>query len=215
MADIIHIRAHFFRPYVNNINPKKKIMNINILIKIAQKLDQQKKYKQADKITTAMMQKRSMIFLLKAMEDAFTFNALVKAINNFYDKRDLDYIINEIGLRTSNEKALTDFQTSDILWQRALDDLENLYKPTKPLNEKVSISGTYPNGQPIKIDGESLNYYELKEKLLALCTEIENFQSSIFEAHQEMKKPLRDLEEHLTQSTIRNMENSNDPIPEE
>ena len=109
-------------------------MNINILIKIAQKLDQQKKYKQADKITTAMMQKRSMIFLLKAMEDAFTFNALVKAINNFYDKRDLDYIINEIGLRTSNEKALTDFQTSDILWQRALDDLENLYKPTKPLN---------------------------------------------------------------------------------
>jgi len=190
-------------------------MNLKTIIKIAQKLDQQKNYKLADKITKAMMQKNSMIFLLKAMEDAFTFNALVKAINNFYDKRDFDYIVNEIGLRTSNEKALTEFQTSDILWQRALDDLENLYKPAKSLDEKVTITGTYPTGQPIKIDGESLNYYEIKEKLLALCTEIENFQSSIFETHQEMKKPLRDLEEHLTQSTIRNMEKSGDPIPEE
>jgi len=190
-------------------------MNLKTIIKIAQKLDQQKNYRLADKITTAMMQKKSMIFLFKAMEDAFTFNALVKAINNFYDKRDFDYIINEIGLRTSNEKALTDFQTSDILWQRALDDLENLYKPVKSLDEKVTITGSYPTGQPIKMDGESLNYYEIKEKLLALCAEIEKFHSSIFETHQQMKKPLRDLEEHLTQSTVENMEKSGDPIPEE
>ena len=190
-------------------------MNIQKLVKIAQKLDQQKKYKLVDKITTAMMQKESMIFLLKAMEDAFTFNALVKAINNFYDQRDLDYIINEIGLRIYNGKALTDFHPSYILWERALSDLENLYKPTKPLNEKIAISGTYPNGHPVKMDGESLNYYEIKEKLLALCTEIQNFQSSMFEAQQQMKKPLRDLEEQLTRSTIKKMENSNDPIPEE
>jgi len=189
-------------------------MNINILVKIAQTLDQQKKYKLVDKITTAMMQKESMIFLLKVIEDAFNFNALVKALNNFYDQRDLNYLISENGLRTY-KKLPTDYQTSEVLWNHTLEDLENLYKPIKSLNEKVTISGTYLNNAPIKMDGESLNYYEIKEKLLALCTEIENFHSSLFEAHQKMKKPLSDLEEQLTRNTIEEMENSNDPIPEE
>jgi hypothetical protein len=197
------------------LHNKETNMNINILVKMAQTLDQQKKYKLVDKITTAMMQKESMIFLLKAIEDAGNFNALVKALNNFYDKRDLDYLISENGLRTSNEKSLTDYQTSEVLWNLTLEDLENLYKPIKSLYEKVTISGTYPNNAPIKMNSESLNYYEIKEKLISLCGEIENFHSKIFDAHKDIQKPLKDLENNLTEKTIRDMKESNDPIPEE
>ena len=163
-------------------------MNIQKLVKIAQKLDQQKKYKLVDKITTAMMKKESMIFLLKAIEDANKFNSLVNAINDFYNKRDFDYIINKNSLKTQNPQSLTPYQTSEDLWKNALEDLENLNNPIKPLNETVTVNG------------ESLNFYEIKEKLFALCEEIEKFYSQIFDARKEMQKPLNDMESLLKEN---------------
>ena len=61
-------------------------MNIQKLVKMAQDFDKQNNFRIADKITTAMMKKESMIFLLKAIEDANKFNSLVNAINDFYNK---------------------------------------------------------------------------------------------------------------------------------
>ena len=178
-------------------------MNIQKLVKIAQDFDRQNNFKMADKITTAMMKKESMFFLIKALQDAEKFNSLVNALNDFYNKRDFDYIINENSLRTQNPQSLTPYQTSEILWKYALEDLENSYKPIKPLDETVTVNG------------ESLNFYDIKEKLIALCEEIEKFHSVIFDTHQKMKKPLSDLESLLTEKTIRDMNESNDPIPEE
>ena len=163
-------------------------MNIQKLVKMAQDFDKQNNFRIADKITTAMMKKESMIFLLKAIEDANKFNYLVNAINDFYNKRDFDYIINKNSLKTQNPQSLTPYQTSEDLWKNALEDLENLNNPIKPLNETVTVNG------------ESLNFYEIKEKLFALCEEIEKFYSQIFHARKEMQKPLNDMESLLKEN---------------
>jgi hypothetical protein len=42
--------------------------------------------KLADKITTALMKKQSMLFLLQAIEDGSTLNALVNALYEFFEK---------------------------------------------------------------------------------------------------------------------------------
>ncbi len=188
---------------------------INKLIKIAKIADQNKNYKLADKITTALMKKQSMFFLLQAIEDGSTLNALVNALYEFYERRDLDYIINENDLRVQDQKAISNYYTSDIQWQNALDDLEHYYKPKKSLDDQVEIKGTLPDDRPIKINGQNANYYELKEMIIALCNRIENTRSNLFETNQKLKGISNEFQSMMTPGTIKEMEKSGEPIPEE
>ena len=219
MADIIHIRAHFFRPYVNNINPKKKLMNINILIKIAQKLDQQKKYKQADKITTAMMKKESMLPLLLAMISTMEQDVLINNLRKYWDDRDLSSGFDKFSLKGKNNMGLVQWENSEFLWRDFFQNLEETSKPIKNLKEPISISmiSSFENLDKLNIPilGQSFTYYELKDEIIYRAAQRSNMAIKMYDNLQGIKKPLRNLEGLLADRDRQNMENSGDPIPEE
>lgn len=186
-------------------------MDLKSIVRMAKDLDRKGFFKQADRITTAFMKKEA-IFYLQALMDTTTLNALVNAIYNFYNKRDVDAVIDENGLKNSDESAFMKYDTSDIRWQHVFEDLSSYYKPMKSLDEKVVIKATLPNDNPIPIDGKAVNFQELKNEIMALCGQIEKTRSKLPELKKQLQNTSDELSSLQTKQTIRDMEKSQEPI---
>ena len=96
-------------------------MDLKSIVDITKGLDKKGFYRQADRITIAFMKKEA-IFYLQALTDTETLSALVNALSNFYSKKDVDAVIDEKGLKNSDQSAFMKYDTSDIKWQQAFDD---------------------------------------------------------------------------------------------
>ena len=193
-------------------------MNINILIKIAQKLDQQKKYKQADKITTAMMKKESMLPLLLAMISAIEQDVLINNLSKYWDDQDLSSGFDKFSLKGKNSMGFQ-WDNSEFLWRDFFQNLEETSKPIKNLKEPISISmiGSFENADKLNIPilGQSFTYYELKDEIISRAAQRSNTAIKMHDNLQGIKKPLRNLEGLLADRDRQKMEESGDPIPEE
>ncbi len=186
-------------------------MDLKSIVDITKGLDKKGFYRQADRITTAFMKKEA-IFYLQALTDTETLSALVNALSNFYSKKDVDAVIDEKGLKNSDQSAFMKYDTSDIKWQQAFDDLEQYYKPIKSLDEKVLIKATLPNDNPIPIDGKTLNYQELKNEIITLCGQIEKLRSGLPELKKQLQNTSDELSRLQSNPTMRDMEKSEEPM---
>jgi len=194
-------------------------MDINNLIKIARTLDQKGMYREADKITKAMMKKESMLPLLLAMISTMEQDVLINNLRKYWDDQDLSSGFDKFSLKGKNNMGFVQWDNSEFLWRDFFQNLEETSKPIKNLKEPISISmiSSFENLDKLNIPilGQSFTYYELKDEIIYRAAQRSNMAIKVHDSLQGIKKPLRDLEEHLTQSTVENMEKSGDPIPEE
>ena len=183
------------------------------LNKIANSLDNKKFHKEAN-IVTNVMKRYSSFILLKAIEDTTNFNALCQALYSYFDKRDLDNILDDHSLRIQQTNNPFNFVPSDIRWNHAFEDFTYI-NPTKPLNETVNIQSYFLNGSPTSLNGQTFTFSELKDEILAKAKEFEKMSEVIYNT----RKQKQELIEHLDRSDIERskkiINESNEAVPEE
>lgn len=193
-------------------------MNINNLIKIARTLDHKGMYREADKITTAMMKKESMLPLLLAMISAIEQDVLINNLSKYWDDQDLSSGFDKFSLKGKNSMGFQ-WDNSEFLWRDFFQNLEETSKPIKNLKEPISISmiGSFENADKLNIPilGQSFTYYELKDEIISRAAQRSNTAIKMHDNLQGIKKPLRNLEGLLADRDRQKMEESGDPIPEE
>jgi len=194
-------------------------MDINNLIKIARTLDHKGMYREADKITTAMMKKESMLPLLLAMISTMEQDVLINNLRKYWDDQDLSSGYDNFSLKGKNNMGFVQWDNSEFLWRDFFQNLEETSKPIKNLKEPISISmiSSFENLDTLNIPilGQSFTYYELKDEIIYRAAQRSNMAIKVHDSLQGIKKPLRNLEGLLADRDRQNMENSGDPIPEE
>ena len=194
-------------------------MDINNLIKIARTLDHKGMYREADKITTAMMKKESMLPLLLAMISNIEQDVLINNLRKYWDDQDLSSGYDNFSLKGKNNMGFVQWDNSEFLWRDFFQNLEETSKPIKNLKEPISISmiSSFENLDTLNIPilGQSFTYYELKDEIIYRAAQRSNMAIKVHDSLQGIKKPLRNLEGLLADRDRQNMENSGDPIPEE
>jgi hypothetical protein len=200
------------------LHNKETNMNINNLIKIARTLDHKGMYREADKITTAMMKKESMLPLLLAMISAIEQDVLINNLSKYWDDQDLSSGFDKFSLKGKNSMGFQ-WDNSEFLWRDFFQNLEETSKPIKNLKEPISISmiGSFENADKLNIPilGQSFTYYELKDEIISRAAQRSNTAIKMHDNLQGIKKPLRNLEGLLADRDRQKMEESGDPIPEE
>lgn len=183
------------------------------LNKIANLLDNKKFYKEAN-IVTNVMKRYSSFMILKFFEDAGDFNGLCQALYNYYDKKDLDDILDNHSLRIEEPNNPYSFVPSEIRWNLAFQDLENI-TTIKSLNDTINIRSQFPDGLPTALNGQTFTFSELKDEIITKAKQIEH----ISEKAHETKKQTQELIRHLDNSDIerskRLINESNEAVPEE
>ncbi len=194
-------------------------MDINNLIKIARTLDHKGMYREADKITTAMMKKESMLPLLLAMISNIEQDVLINNLRKYWDDRDLSSGFDNFSLKGKNNMGFVQWDNSEFLWRDFFQNLEETSKPIKNLKEPISISmiSSFENIDKLNIPilGQSFTYYELKDEIIYRAAQRSNMAIKVHDSLQGIKKPLRNLEGLLADRDRQKMEESGDPIPEE
>lgn len=194
-------------------------MDINNLIKIARILDHKGMYREADKITTAMMKKESMLPLLLAMISTIEQHVLINNLSKYWDDQDLSSGFDKFSLKGKNSMGFVQWDNSEFLWRDFFQNLEETSKPIKNLKEPISISmiDSFENSDNLNVPiiGQSFTYYELKDEIMYRAAQRSNMAIKMHDNLQGIKKPLRNLEGLLADRYRENMENSGDPIPEE
>lgn len=194
-------------------------MDINNLIKIARTLDHKGMYREADKITTAMMKKESMLPLLLAMISNIEQDVLINNLRKYWDDRDLSSGFDNFSLKGKNNMGFVQWDNSEFLWRDFFQNLEETSKPIKNLKEPISISmiSSFENLDKLNIPilGQSFTYYELKDEIIYRAAQRSNMAIKVHDSLQGIKKPLRNLEGLLADRDRQKMEESGDPIPEE
>ena len=195
----------------------------NAFLKIANNYDRKRQFKKADKITNSFIKTASPIFFI-AFIQAIEFNTLVSNLYQFFNARDLTQYFEKHNLKV-NESHILHYNTMTSSWNEFFEDIELNLNPIKNLNEPIKIQPDQDkeiyntlkaiNKNKVPIIGQLFTYPELKEEIISRAENMSKMQTDIFETGQELNKDKNKLENIIGEIARKDIEKSNDPIPEE
>jgi hypothetical protein len=195
----------------------------NAFLKIANSYDKKRQFKKADKITNSFIKTASPIFFI-AFIQAIEFNTLVSNLYQFYNAKDLTQYFEKHNLKV-NESHILHYNTMTSSWYEFFEDIELNLNPIKNLNEPIKIQPDQDkeiyntlkaiNKNKVPIIGQLFTYPELKEEIISRAENMSKMQTDIFETGQELNKDKNKLENIIGEIARKDIEKSNDPIPEE